>query len=150
MRNSDFELLKMRLEQIKALGWVKNQRHGNAGGVGNTLEDLLDIAENNLQLPDFGDWELKTQRANTVSLLTLFHCEPEPRNVRIVPKILLQKFGWKHQEAGITYPITERSFRQTINAKKYSDRGFKVTVDYAEKRIYVSFNYYEIDERHAE
>ena len=86
MRERDLDLLRIRLQEIKEMGWIRNQRPGNAGGVGNTLEDLLDVAENNLQLPDFGDWELKSQRAETGSLLTLFHCEPKPRNARIVPK----------------------------------------------------------------
>ncbi len=57
MGEHDLQLLKSKLEQIKSLGWIKNRRPGNAGGVGNTLEDLLHVAENNLQLPDFGDWE---------------------------------------------------------------------------------------------
>jgi hypothetical protein len=42
------ETLISRLCEIKNLGWVKNARAGNAGGVGNTLEDLLGIQENNL------------------------------------------------------------------------------------------------------
>jgi len=41
-----------RLKEIRALGWIKNARHGNAGGVGNTLEDLLGIKENNLPIPN--------------------------------------------------------------------------------------------------
>lgn len=150
MREHDLDLLKNRLEEIKEMGWVKNQRPGNAGGVGNTLEDLLDVAENNLQLPDFGAWELKSQRAETGSLLTLFHSEPKPRNARVVPAILLPKYGWPHQEAGITYPASERSFRQTINATAYSDRGFTVNIDMRNRCIYISFDYSMIDDRHSE
>jgi hypothetical protein len=41
--------------------------------VGNTLEDLLGIVENNLPTPDIEGWELKCQRLVTSSLLTLFH-----------------------------------------------------------------------------
>ncbi len=33
------------------MGWVRNQRLGNVGGVGNTLEDLLDVAEKNFSYP---------------------------------------------------------------------------------------------------
>lgn len=51
MREHDLALLRSRLQEIKEMGWVKNRRPGNAGGVGNTLEDLLDVAENNHQLP---------------------------------------------------------------------------------------------------
>ncbi|MDO4582287.1 MAG: MvaI/BcnI family restriction endonuclease [Bacillota bacterium] len=150
MRNDDLSLLRDKLEEIKEMGWIRNQRPGNAGGVGNTLEDLLDVAENNLQLPDFGDWELKSQRANTGSLLTLFHTEPQPRAAKIVPQILLLKYGWPHQEAGTTYPANERSFRQTINATAYSDRGFRVNVDYNCRTVFISFDYSRIDDRHDE
>ena len=150
MRDQDLELLRDELQRIKSMGWIKNRRPGNAGGVGNTLEDLLNVAENNLQLPDFGEWELKSQRAETGSLLTLFHTEPKPRNARIVPNILLPLYGWPHQEAGVLYPDDERSFRQTINATSVSDRGFTVNVDYATQVVFISFDYSAIDERHFE
>lgn len=150
MRERDLELLKIRLQEIKEMGWIKNQRPGNVGGVGNTLEDLLGIAENNFQLPDFGEWELKSQRAETGALLTLFHSEPKPRKAQIVSRILLPLYGWPHQDAGTQYPINEKSFRQTINVTSYSDRGFKVNIDWKEERIFVSFNYQMVDDRHVE
>lgn len=103
-----------------------------------------------LQLPDFGEWELKSQRATTGSLLTLFHIEPKPRSARIVPRILLLKYGWPHQEAGVIYPANEKSFRQTINASGYSDRGFKVNIDWDRQRIYIDFDFNCIDDRHSE
>ena len=30
-----------KLKEISAMGWIPNARRGNAGGIGNTLEDLL-------------------------------------------------------------------------------------------------------------
>src|SRR5512134_1833313 len=90
------------IESLKAIvqqGWVPNARHGNHGGVGNTLEDLLGIEENNLPIPNASEWELKTQRVNTASLTTLFHSEPSPRALRFVPQVLLPKYGWASQEA---------------------------------------------------
>lgn len=98
MREKELKMLGTQLEAIEKMGWIKNRRPGNVGGVGNTLEDLLEVAENNLQLPDLGDWELKSQRADSASLMTLFHMEPKPRVSRIVPRILLPKYGWAHQE----------------------------------------------------
>ncbi len=105
------------LKQIKAKGFIKNARPGNAGGVGNTLEDCLGIKENNLPIPNASEWELKCQRSNTSSLQTLFHMEPSPRAVKFVPNLLLPNYGWKHAEAGIKYNDNELSFRQTISAK---------------------------------
>lgn len=149
MREKDLILLRNRLCEIKNMGWIANRRPGNVGGVGNTLEDLLGVAENNLRLPDFGEWELKSQRAATGSLLTLFHLEPEPRNAHIVPQILLRKYGWAHQDAGVRYPADERSFRQTINVSGYSDRGFKVNIDWERQCIFIDFNFDDIDDRHG-
>ena len=117
------------------MGWIKNLRPGNAGGVGNTLEDLLGIKENNLPIPNSAEWELKCQRLNTTSLTTLFHMEPSPRALRFVPQILLLKYGWPHKEAGIKYPNNEMSFRQTIGGKNRSDRGFKICIDREEEKI---------------
>lgn len=137
------------LKLIKERGWIKNNRPGNAGGIGNTLEDLLGIEENNLPIPNAAEWELKTQRANTSSLTTLFHMEPSPRALKFVPQILLLKYGWPHQEAGLKYPENEISFRQTISGKARSDRGFKVEVDYSDRKILISFDYSSVSEKHT-
>ncbi len=128
------------LKRIRDIGWIKNSRPGNVGGVGNTLEDLLGIVENNLPIPNASEWELKCQRSSTSSLTTLFHCEPSPTALKIVPSMLLPKYGWKHKLAGSVYPETERSFRQTITGSVRSDRGFKVLVDRDLKRICISFD----------
>lgn len=82
------------LIKISEAGWIKNARKGNDGGIGNTLEDLLGIEENNLPVPNAAEWELKTQRLKTSSLTTLFHSEPSPRAIKFVPSMLLPKYGW--------------------------------------------------------
>ena len=71
--------------------------------------------------------------------------EPSPRAYKFVPLILLPTFGWRHQEAGAKYPDSEKSFRQTINASQYSNRGFTVKVDRTNKKVLVDFNYQFID-----
>lgn len=138
------------LRNIKNKGWIKNARAGNAGGIGNTLEDLLGIKENNLPIPNSAEWELKTQRAKTSSLTTLFHMEPSPRALKFVPSILLPKYGWPHKEAGIKYPLTEMSFRQTISAAGRSDRGFTVIIDKEESKVLVSFDPNYVQEHHQD
>ncbi len=124
-----------KLKNIANQGWIKNRREGNSGGIGNTLEDLLGIEENNLPIPNAAEWELKAQRSKTTALTTLFHIEPSPRAVKFIPQILLPSYGWKHQNAGIKYPETEKSFRQTIHGLTHSDRCFKVQIDRKEKRF---------------
>lgn len=131
--------LHKKFEEISKLGWVKTKRPGNDGAVGNTLEDLLGIKENNIPLPNAAEWELKAQRKSTTSLTTLFHTEPSPQGAKIVPMILLPLYGWKHEEAGKKYSINEKSFRATLTTTRYSDRGLIVVVDRKNKKIKISF-----------
>jgi hypothetical protein len=139
-----------KLKEISAMGFVANARRGNAGGIGNTLEDLLGIKENNLPIPNAAEWELKTQRLASTSLTTLFHIEPSPRAIRFVPQVLLPQYGWAHQEDGKKYPTGEMSFRQTIHGLTRSDRGFMVKIDRAEKKVLISFDAKSVDIRHKD
>lgn len=133
------------LQQIHAKGWIESVRApSNAGAVGNTLETLLGITENNLPIANAAEWELKAKRRGSSSLVTLFHMEPSPTSMRFVPEILLPNYGWGHvRRSG------ENSFRQTINAVTSTDRGFKIVVNRIEAKIEVSFNAAFVAERHA-
>ena len=144
------ESLIQELRDISAKGWIENARHGNHGGIGNTLEDLLGITENNLPIPNAAEWELKTQRLNTTSLTTLFHIEPSPRAIKFVPQVLLLKYCWQHQEAGKKYSVNETSFRQTIHGLTPSDRGFMVKIDRANEKVLISFDSTKVADTHSE
>ncbi len=144
------EELIEKFKEIYAKGWIKNVRGRNDGAVGNTLEDLLGIPENNLPIPNAAEWELKAQRSNTSSLLTMFHMEPSPRAMKVVPDILLLKYGWASAEAGKKYPEDEKSFRGTLNAQSFTDRGFKVHVNDKERRVEIIFDSSVTDERHED
>ena len=148
MRTYTKDSLIEALIQIRKRGWVPSARPGNAGGVGNTLEDLLGIEENNLPMPNAAEWEMKCQRADSTSLTTLFHMEPSPRALKFVPRVFLPTYGWPHEEAGTKYPSTEMSFRQTIHGTARSDRGFSVVVDRASRRVLVSFDHARVDTKH--
>lgn len=150
MKTYTKESLITALQEIKSRGWIPNARPGNVGGIGNTLEDLLGIQENNLPIPNTAEWELKCQRAETTALTTLFHMEPSPRALKFVPNILLPKYGWKHEHAGTRYPANEMSFRQTIHGLARSDRGFMVEIDKSNRKVLVSFDASKIDSRHAD
>lgn len=137
------------LREIRARGFIPCAQENNHGGIGNTLEDLLGIDENNLPIPNAAEWELKTQRINTSSLTTLFHMEPSPTAMRLVPNLLLPLYGWPHASAGNKYSVDEKSFRQTINGNTRSDRGFKVVVDEQERKILISFDATAVSSRHS-
>lgn len=70
--------------------WIKSRRRHNTG-IGKTLEDLLMIQENNIDEPDFGDIEIKSQRKLTSSKVTLFTKKPSgPEGAN---KILRDNYG---------------------------------------------------------
>jgi hypothetical protein len=63
------EELIEQLFDIADKGWIENSRPKNVGGVGNTIENLLGIEENNLPIPNASEWELKTYKISSKSLV---------------------------------------------------------------------------------
>jgi len=135
------ELIR-RLLEIKAKGWVTltKYRQDKDGGLGNTLEDLLDIPENNIPLADYGQFELKTHRINSDSLISLFRFEPKPEE--IIPK-LIRDYGWAIPK----YGPGERSLRVDIDAANYSERGFIARINYDLKRVEIHFDSSRVPDR---
>jgi len=137
------------IRKIFEQGWHKSVKKTintrNDGAVGNTLEILLGIEENNLPIPNAQEWELKGQRKHTSSLITLKHIEPSPRAARIVPNILLPLYGWKHKEAGRRYPETEMSFRSTTSATAFTNRGFRIIIDRHTSKLRFIFDASKVD-----
>lgn len=134
-----------KLRRLAALGWV-----GNRGGIGNTLEDYLGIAENNLPIPDAAEWELVARPANTNAFTTLIHIEPSPRAISFVTQVFLPSYGWKHREAGKNAPATEMSFRQTIHGLAPNDRGFMVKIDRSAQKVLISFDASKVASKHRQ
>ncbi|HEX8890321.1 MAG TPA: MvaI/BcnI family restriction endonuclease [Pyrinomonadaceae bacterium] len=122
------EELVLKMQKIVDV-WQQGTRHGNQGEAGHTLEDLLGVKENNLRLPDFGDVEIKTQKAEGKdNLLTLFHKEPTSACGQAAVPQLLKAMGWRHKKAGTGkgYPPDEKSFRSTTSGNAYTPRGFTI------------------------
>jgi hypothetical protein len=145
----DLKEIKIRLEKIRDAGW-HGASHHHDGGVGNTLETLLKIAENNLSGPDIGSYELKTQRVNskgrTSSLLTLKHVDPHPS--KVVPRILIPTFGWQHTKRAADGP-TDLSFRHTIRANRFTGRGFSARLSRLQNRLTLVFEPEAVDPRNG-
>lgn len=124
--------------------WVQSCKSpGNDGAVGNTLEQLLGINENNLPLPNAAEWEMKGQRRQSKSLVTLFHMDASPQALGLVNNLLIAKYGWPLKN----HP-SELSFRQTIITAAPSDRGFQVVIDDIERKIMISFDANRVATRH--
>ncbi len=119
-------------EKIKAMGWVRTHRSGPTG-IGKTLEDLLGIPENNLDLPDFGDYELKSCRADSKSMLTMLTRAPEPRSANTY---LRMKYGYSSD----AYDNDEKVLHSTLSAVRFTpiaDTGNQLKVTCFEDGIYI-------------
>ena len=148
------EQLIEEIRKVSKQGWIKSVKRTkttrNDGAVGNTLEKLLGIPENNLPIANSNGWELKGQRLHTSSLVTLKHYEPFPRGADIVSKMLLPLYGWPHKEAGKKYPRNEMSFRSTTSATQFTNRGFSVIVDRQQRKIKFVFDSKKVDTSDSE
>lgn len=109
--------------KIKKMGWIKTHRSGSTG-IGKTLEDLLGIKENNLDEPDFGDYELKSCRKGSQSMLTMFTRAPQPA---MANNYLRETFGY----ASNAYDNDDKVLHVTLSADKFttiSNTGHKLKI----------------------
>lgn len=110
-------------KKIVATGWIKTHRSGPTG-IGKTLEDLLGITENNIDGPDFGDYELKSCRLNSNSMLTMFTKTPQPKGAA---STLRETFGYSSD----AYDNNEKVLHATLSADRFvsiADTGHKLIV----------------------
>ena len=70
--DNTFIEIKRKFLEIKNKGWIKSVRNGSTG-IGATFEYLLGMEENNLEIPDYNEIEIKTKRNYSKSYTTLFH-----------------------------------------------------------------------------
>lgn len=110
--------LKKQLEEIKERGFIKTHRfHDN--GIGKTLEDLLGVEENNFQLPDVGDVELKAKRIDSNSMLTIATKSPEPRGSN---KILFEEYKYLDSEG-------HYNLHSTVYGSRKNSQSFQVSFE---------------------
>lgn len=98
-------------QKICDMGWIQTHRSGPTG-IGKTLEDLLGIKENNIDGPDFGDYELKSCRINSNSMLTIFTKTPQPKGAADRLRVT---FGY----ASDAYDNNEKVLHSTLSAERY-------------------------------
>ena len=127
------------LQEIKEKGWILSNRLHNTG-IGKTLEDLLGIEENNIDLPDFGKLELKSNRKDSGSMISLFTKKPDG----ITNKEILEIAGYQDK----TFP--EKKALHTTIGKKVNGMGFYYSVDKMKNKFIFHFKnkemgYYSLD-----
>jgi len=99
-------------QKIVNMGWIRTHRPGPTG-IGKTLEDLLGIPENNIDGPDFGEYELKSCRINSNSMLTMFTLSPLPRGANTELRL---KFGYSSD----AYDNDEKVLHATLSGDRFT------------------------------
>lgn len=97
--------------KICNMGWITTHRSGSTG-IGKTLEDLLGIPENSIDGPDFGDYELKSCRMSSTSMLTIFTKTPQPQGAADTLRL---KFGYSSS----VYDNDEKVLHITLSANGF-------------------------------
>ena len=111
--------IKRKFLDIKNKGWIKSVRNGSTG-IGATFEYLLGMEENNLEIPDFNDIEIKTKRNYSKSYTTLFNCTPEGPHYHEIER-LKDKFG---------YPDSVLKYCKVINNSIFCNNKTKIGANY--------------------
>jgi hypothetical protein len=132
----DITKIKGEFERIKSMGWILDRRPNNRdGGIGNTFEDLLGVDENNLKDPDFGLFEVKTQRQVTSSYITLFSRVPSyPKGVN---KYLKDHYGEVRDN---NFPELKKLYASLFGnrwSKVYEKQNMRLRVDQHKNKVFL-------------
>jgi hypothetical protein len=111
----DKDQLIEELLDIRSKGFIKTLRIHDTG-IGYTLEELLGVKENNIQLPDIGELELKAKRINSQSMLTLATKSPLPKGVN---KKLFEEYKYLDSDG-------KDCLHSTVYGSRINQQGFRV------------------------
>lgn len=124
--------IKKKLLEITKKGFIKSLRKGDTG-IGFTLEMELGIKENNLQNEDFtyqGNLvELKAQRKDTTSNITLFTKEPVKDGLK--DRDMIKKYGYINSN-------NRKALKITLTTKHLTSKGLKLEIDREQGKIFVT------------
>lgn len=124
--------LKQEFERIKNLGWIESKRQGTTG-VGYTFESLLGKEEENFELPDYQDIEIKTHLTFGRGKMKLFTATPDGDYLFAIQSIVA-KYGYPDKDLP-NYKV----FKGTVNSQKFTPIGthylFKIVVNRKEEKL---------------
>lgn len=129
----DVEMLTEKFERIHNYGWIKSL-HNGTGAIGRTIETLLGLDENTLQIPDYGNIEIKTHTTNSDKPIGLFKATFD--NTFFEAKRIKDTYG---------YPDKVLKKCKVLNGNVYGNRcsfiglryKFQLYVDWNTKRVYL-------------
>ncbi len=124
--------LKQDFERIKNMGWIESRRQGPTG-VGYTFESLLGKEEENFELPDYQDIEIKTHLTFGRGKMKLFAATPDGDYLFPIQNIVT-KYGYPDKDLP-NYKV----FKGAISSQKFTPIGthylFKIVVNLKEEKL---------------
>ena len=126
--------IKKEFERIKRLGWVKSVAEGYCG-IGLTLEKLLNIPRNDLEIPDLGTFELKSRNIFSNSYVSLFNCGVEGPYFKGTER-LKDLYGYRYSKDK-KYKVLISSVYSNFKIKVGLFYYFKLKVDRANRKIFL-------------
>ena len=120
--------IQKRLEGLKERGYIKTHRKGPTG-IGHTLEQELQLDENNLAIPDLGGRvELKANRKKSGSMVTLFTFN---RSVWQVPqKEVIEIYGYIDEKS-------RKSLYSTVFHGTTNPQGLEIQIDRENHKVHL-------------
>lgn len=133
--------LKVQLSKYKNK-WIESSRVGDTG-IGKTFEDILEKEEDNLALPDLENLEIKSQRFNSSSKVTLFTKAPTyPLRANTY---IRENFGVYDDYFSNVKIIHTSFFGNKINNYK-GQYGFKLEANNIDRKLYLKvYDKYSIE-----
>lgn len=132
--NEDICYLYKKFDIIKKRGFIKGVGKGN-DSIGRTFENLLGSEENNLEIPDFGEIEIKTKKSTSKSYIGLFNMTPSGKYYHEIER-LRDRYG---------YMDSKNKKYKVLNCSIFSNKRtfvgiyyqFMLKVDRKQERIYL-------------
>jgi hypothetical protein len=129
----------MNIKQIQTLlhdlnkkGYIKTHRKGPTG-IGHTLEQELNLVENNISIPDLGGTvELKATRKNSNTLITLFTFNRAAWKVK--QKEVIERFGYYDKAIG------RQALYNLVYVDKVNSQGLTIRLNESEHTINLFHN----------
>ena len=156
----DIDTFTKKLRELNKRKFIESHRLGDTG-IGKTLEDELDIVENNISGPDFSVYELKSGRRQSNTMVTLFTKTPSPKSAI---KELVDSFGYRHRKGSSKskqttlvhvdkenefIPLEDKELHVTVDALRPNSVGLQLK--FVGERLYFKNDkgviaYYDRDE----
>jgi hypothetical protein len=137
------EEFAVKFAEIKQQGWIQTKRNGTTG-IGQTLEQLLGLTENNFAAPDLGEIELKTHRIGSKSMVTLFTFDRDAWKTE--PLTAIRKYGTKDADGrlGLYFTMSKTPNSQGIYLKIEPDT---LSVCHKDGTILLAWKFVELLQR---